>query len=66
MSVTDAQIDILKQLVNYIATNGFITVADIRNIDPSKAIKLIQAYSNAIKANEALNDMSKFIIYNIV
>lgn len=64
-SVTDAQIEIMKQLVNYIATNGFATVTDIREFDSAKAIKLILAYSDALKANEALNDLSKFIIYNI-
>lgn len=64
-SVTDTQIEIMKQLVNYIATNGFATVADIREFDSAKAIKLILAYSDALKANEALNDLSRFIIYNI-
>lgn len=64
-SVSEAQIEVMKQLVNYIATNGFATVRDIRDYDPSKAAKLIAAYANAIEANKALEDLSKFIIYKI-
>lgn len=64
-TITEAQIEVMREVVNYIATNGFTSVAELRDIDQGKAVKLIQAYSNAINANEALNDMSKFIIYNI-
>lgn len=63
--VSDSQVEVMKQLVNYIATNGFATVRDIRDYDPSKAAKLIAAYANAIEANKALEDLSKFIIYKI-
>ena len=63
--VSDAQVSIMKQLVTYIASNGSCSVDDIKQMDMSKAVQLITAYTNKIKAEEALTDLAKFVLNKV-
>lgn len=60
--VSDAQVAVMKQLVTYIASNGSCSIDDIKQMDRAKAVQLITAYTNKIKAEEALHDLAKFVL----
>lgn len=62
--VTEQQVELLKQIVSYVASNGFTSVADIKETyDKSFAAKLIRAFSGKANADAALASMARFIIY---
>ncbi len=62
--VTDQQVDLLKQIVSYVASNGFSSVGDIKeNYDKSFAARLIRVFGGKVNANAALDSMARFILY---
>nr|WP_129732401.1 type I restriction endonuclease subunit R [Parabacteroides goldsteinii] len=61
--ITEKQISIIRQVVNYIASNGACGIKDIRKDDSSRAAQIISAFNGVGAANEVLISLSKFIIY---
>lgn len=61
---SEQQVEIMKQLVTFVAQNGACTVRELRTYDQDKANQLIRAYTDRIKADEALTSMANFILYN--
>ena len=61
--ITEKQIEIIRQVVNYIASNGACSIKDIREDDKTRAAQLIRAFGGVATADEALVSLSKFIIY---
>ena len=62
-SITDTQIAIIRQIVDYIASNGACTIKDIINDDKTRAAQLINAFGGKDQADEALVSLSKFLLY---
>lgn len=63
-NITDTQKNILKQIINYIVSNGTCTIKDIREWDRTCAAQIIQAFdSKADVVNESLASLSQFLIY---
>lgn len=61
---TKEQHDILKKVYMYISSNGFCNVDDIYEINNTLAAQIIRVFENETKANEALESLSRFIIYD--
>ena len=62
--ITDTQKNILKQIINYIVSNGTCTIKDIREWDRTCAAQIIQAFDSKPEvANESLASLSQFLIY---
>ena len=61
--VTESQISIIRQIVDYIASNGACTIKDIIEDDRSRAAQLINAFGGKQQADEALMSLSKFLLY---
>ena len=62
--ITGAQRNILKQIINYIVSNGTCTIKDIREWDRTCAAQIIQAFDSKPEvANESLASLSQFLIY---
>ena len=62
-TVTESQIAIVRQIVDYIASNGACTIKDIIEDDKTRAAQLIKAFGGKQKADEALASLSKFLLY---
>ena len=62
-TITDSQIAIIRQIVDYIASNGACTIKDIIDDDRSRAAQLINAFGGKEQADEALISLSKFLLY---
>lgn len=62
-TVTESQIAIIRQIVDYIASNGACTIKDIIEDDRSRAAQLISAFGGKQQADEALVSLSKFLLY---
>lgn len=62
-SVTESQITIIRQIVDYIASNGACTIKDIIDDDKTRAAQLIKAFGGKSQADEALASLSKFLLY---
>lgn len=63
-NITEKQIEVIKQVVRYIASNGAVTIKDIREEDKSQAAQLVKAFGNISEANQALLSLAGFIIYH--
>ena len=61
--LTEAQNNLLQQVVNYIVSNGSCTIEDIKEEDKTQAGQLIQAFGGLVQANQALSSLSQFLIY---
>lgn len=61
--VTESQITIIRQIVDYIASNGACTIKDIIEDDKTRAAQLINAFGGKQQADEALVSLSKFLLY---
>lgn len=61
--ITKKQIEIISNVVNYIASNGSCNVNDIGEDDKTYAAQLIKAFGGKDVANEVLNSLATFIIY---
>ena len=62
-TVTETQIAIIRQIVDYIASNGACTIKDIIDDDKTRAAQLINAFGGKEQADEALVSLSKFLLY---
>lgn len=62
-NITDAQKELLKQVVTYIVTNGSCSVADVRESDKTYAAQLIKSFGGRDKTDESLSSLSQFLIY---
>ena len=62
-SVTESQIAIIRQIVDYIASNGACTIKDIIDDDKTRAAQLISAFGGRAEADKALASLSKFLLY---
>lgn len=61
---TRQQHDVLLKVIDYIATNGFCTIDDLYDIDMSTAAQIVGAFdSSEERADEELNSLARFIIY---
>lgn len=63
-NISDKQIEVIKQVVRYIASNGAVTIKDIREEDKSQAAQLVKAFGTLNEANKALLSLAGFIIYH--
>lgn len=63
-NITEKQIEVIRQVVRYIASNGAVTIKDIREEDKSQAAQLVKAFGNISEANQALLSLAGFIIYH--
>lgn len=61
--ITADQIKLMRQIVDYIAANGTCQISDIKDYNKTFAAQLISEYKGLDKANEALESLSRFIIY---
>lgn len=62
-TVTESQITIIRQIVDYIASNGACTIKDIIDDDKTRAAQLINAFGGKTLADEALASLSEFLLY---
>ncbi len=62
-TVTESQISIIRQIVDYIASNGACTIKDIIDDDKTRAAQLINVFGGKSQADEALASLSKFLLY---
>ena len=60
---TPKQIDVMRQVVDYVASNGAVTIKDIREDDKTRAAQLIQAFGGMEPATNALLSLYKFVVY---
>ncbi len=56
------QREIMEQVVNYIAANGFCMVRDIRANNRTQAAQMIAAFGNMNAADEAMHSLFNFIV----
>ena len=61
--ITETQIAIIRQIVDYIASNGACTIKDIIDDDKTRAAQLINAFGGKQQADEALVSLSRFLLY---
>lgn len=62
-TITETQVAIIRQIVDYIASNGACTIKDIIDDDKTRAAQLINAFGGKQQADEALVSLSKFLLY---
>lgn len=63
---TRQQHDVLLKVIDYIASNGFCTIDDLYEFDASTAAQIVGAFgSSEERADEELNSLARFIIYDI-
>ncbi len=60
--ISDRQKELMSQVVDYIAANGACTVSDIRDDNRERAGKIIKAFGNMQRANEALLSLYNFVV----
>lgn len=60
---TPKQIEVMRQVVDYVASNGAVTIKDIREDDKTRAAQLIQAFGGMDPATNALLSLYKFVVY---
>ena len=57
------QLNDIRQIVDYIASNGACTIKDLIDDDKTRAAQLIKAFGGKSQADEALASLSKFLLY---
>ena len=62
-TITDAQKELLAQIVDYIATNGSCEVQDIIENDRPYAAQIINSFGGRQQADEAISSLSQFLLY---
>ena len=60
---TPKQIEVMRQVVDYVASNGAVTIKDIKEDDNTRAAQLIQAFGGMEPATNALLSLYKFVVY---
>lgn len=63
-NMTEQQQKIMKQIVDYVASNGYCTITDLMQIDSYTALQVSKAFSGAENANKAIYSMYKFITFD--
>jgi len=53
----------MRQVVDYVASNGACTIKEIREDDKTRAAQIIQAFGGLEQANVALTSLYKFVVY---
>lgn len=61
--ITDAQKDLLTQIVDYIVTNGSCGVQDIIDKDRPYAAQIIVSFGGRQQAEDAISSLSQFLLY---
>lgn len=59
---TPKQIEVMRQVVDYVASNGAVSIKDIREDDKTKAAQIIQAFGGLEPATNALISLYKFVV----
>ena len=59
---TQKQIEVMRQVVDYVASNGAVSIKDIREDDKTKAAQIIQAFGGLEPATNALISLYKFVV----
>ena len=62
-TITDAQKELLTQIVDYIVTNGSCEVQDIIENDRPYAAQIINSFGGRQQADEAISSLSQFLLY---
>ncbi len=62
--LTETQKEVIRQIVNYIVTNGSTELRDVREYDKTIAAQIIRSFGNAASAKEAILSLSQFLIFN--
>lgn len=62
-NITEKQIEVIGDIVNYIASNGSCDISDIRQDNKTYAAQLIRAFGGKDSTNAALRSLAEFIIY---
>lgn len=57
-----AQIEVMRQVVNYVASNGAATVDDIKQYETSLGARLVKAFGGRTQAADALVSLYKYIV----
>lgn len=60
---TPTQIEVMRQVVDYVASNGAVTIKDIREDDRTRAAQIIRAFGGMEQATNALLSLYKFVVY---
>ena len=60
---TEKQREVMRQVASYIALNGAIDFDDLKATDRDQARKVSIAFGGLVQANEALQSLSRFILY---
>ena len=63
-TMTDAQKNTIRQIVNYIVANGSCTIKEIKEDDKTIALQMIRKFGTIAAVNEAIVSLSQFLIYN--
>ena len=64
--LSSKQIELMHEIQNFIASNGYCAITEIKENDKSLAAQLIKAFAGKEMANEALSSLAQFIIYRKV
>lgn len=59
---TPKQIEVMRQVVDYVSSNGAVSIKDIREDDKTKAAQIIQAFGGLEPATTALISLYKFVV----
>ena len=63
-TMTEAQKNTIRQIVNYIVANGSCTIKEIKEDDKTIALQMIRKFGTIAAVNEAIVSLSQFLIYN--
>lgn len=61
--LSSKQIELMHTIQDYIASNGYCTITEIKGNDKALAAQLIKAFAGKEKVNDALSSLAQFIIY---
>lgn len=62
--LTETQKEVIRQIVNYIVTNGSTELKDIKDYDKTIAAQIIRSFGDAAAAKETILSLSQFLIFN--
>ena len=63
-TMTAAQKNTIRQIVNYIVANVSCTIKEIKEDDKTIALQMIRKFGTIAAVNEAIVSLSQFLIYN--
>lgn len=62
-NITEPQAAIIRKIVDYIITNGFCSINEIKEEEKSLAVRMIQLFGSTQAVDEAVYSLSQFLIY---